>query len=351
MWMHILFLLLGLFLLVKGSDFFVGSASNVAKKMGVSEFIIGLTLVSIGTTMPEMASSLAAASEGYDGLVVGNIVGGNITNIGLVLGIAVIISAIKTDREVLERDGYIMFASMIVLFLFSLNGIISKLEGLFLIMMYLAYVMFLMKSRERLEEYHFKKFVNYFFRQEYLITIKDSMMKGILKERKVESLSEYKRKIYNSFKEGLVKDGLIIILSLAAVVYGANYLIDEAVWLADTMGVSRNLVGITVIALGTSLPELSVSVSAAKKGFGNITIGNVLGSNISRTLFVIGLASIINPVSVRQTAVFFSIPFMIGAAFVLLIFIRSRGEISKREGILLAAVYVVFIAIVVLKEF
>lgn len=341
---HLAYLALGLFLLVKGSDFFVESSSNVAKKMGVSEFIIGLTLVAVGTSVPELASSVVASNSGYNELILGNVVGSNIANIGLVLGLAISLTKVKTKKDVLRRDGLLMFAATLLFYVLSFDGFISFSEGVLFLLTYLAYVLFLTKAKNALKPYDFDSFVSYFLGLEYLTTIKDHALEQVMQKRDFTSLSESRQKLYVSFREGLVKDGLVITMSLLAIVYGAGYLVEEAVWFADYLGMPQTLVGISLIAIGTSLPELGVSISAAKKGFGNMTIGNVIGSNITNLLLVLGVSSLIHPVEIDRNTLFYSGPAMILISLALLYFITSGKEMTRKKGAMLLGSYLAFMA-------
>ena len=286
---NILIFIAGLILLVKGSDFFVKSAASIAEKLGVSEFVIGLTLVALGTSIPELASSVIASLKNQSGIVIGNVVGSNIANIGLIIGVAATIAVIKTKEDMLKRDGYIMLFAALLFYVFALNSNISKLESIIFIILYFAYILFLIELKPELgEKYHFNEFIKYFFKFQYIFTIKDRLMSKANKENKITR--KQKTEIKQLFKEALIKDLLISAIAGAAVVFGAKYLVQEAVFFAKILNIPQTFIGISIIALGTSLPELSVSISAARKGYGNIAIGNVIGSNIANIFLVIGIS-------------------------------------------------------------
>ena len=193
----------GLLLLVKGADIFVGSSSWIAERFGVSEFIIGLTLVSIGTSVPELASSLTASFEHASGIVIGNVLGSNIANIGLVVSTAALLSNVKTEELMLRRDGYIMLFSAFLFLLFILDFRISRIEALIFLLLYVAYLLFLLdKVKKHDEDIYFKDFMNYFFKFEYLFDLKTRIESGvrgrieekIIKENVTESSEETERK-------------------------------------------------------------------------------------------------------------------------------------------------------------
>lgn len=317
---HFLYFLLGLVLLVKGSDFFVTASARIAKRFGVSEFVIGLTLVAGGTSIPELASSIVASIEKYSGIIIGNIIGSNIANIGLIIGLSALLAEIKSNKDFLKRDGYMMIFVAILFYILALNGILSKVESIFLLLLYIAYIMFLLKSKP---------------------------IKQLTKKISLKSLVPKIRKMYYSaFRHGLIKDFLIIAISIFAIIYGAEYIVNEAVWLANYFQIPSNLIALSIIAVGTSLPELGVSLSAVKKGFGDILLGNILGSNIVNILLVLGISAFINPIQINKITLLYTAPFMIFISALLLFFIRSHWKIKRSEGAILLSAYVVFMILI-----
>jgi cation:H+ antiporter len=333
-------LILGLVFLVKGSDFFVKSAAAIAKKLGVSEFVIGLTLVSVGTSIPELASSIAASLKQQSDIVMGNIVGSNIANIGLIIGLAATIAVIKTREEMLKRDGYIMLFAALVLYLFVLNTRISRVEAVIFLLLYLAYVLFLLKEKPKFKgEYGFKEFITYFFKFGYVRTVFNAVSdrsKGGDKKSTPEGVKSKTR------GAGLAKEFVILILSGVAIIGGANYLIVEAVFFAEFFHISKMLIGVSLVAVGTSLPELSVSVSAARQGYGDIAVANVIGSNIANIFLILGVSALIFPLAITHETLVFIAPFMIVMTVLLLIFIKTRWELSRIEGLAVLILYILF---------
>ncbi|MFH1399492.1 MAG: calcium/sodium antiporter [Candidatus Woesearchaeota archaeon] len=325
--------LAGVVLLVKGSDFFVKAAASIAKNFGISDFVIGLTLVAIGTSIPELAASVTAALSKQSGLIVGNAVGSNIANIGLIVGLTCIFSVIKTDEEMLKRDGYVMMLGSILFFLFILDNSLSRVEAGVLILVYLAYVIFLVADKPKYKgKYGFKSFVSYFLRFEYVIDAKILGKKGDAGERHID-------------KAKLVNDFIVIVFGGVAIVMGAKYLVESAVFFARIFDIPDTIVGISLIAIGTSLPELSVSISAAKEGLGNIALGNIIGSNIANILLVAGISGVISPLSIIDQTKFFFVPFMIFISLLMLIFLKSEWKLRRTEGIALLGLYVIFLLI------
>lgn len=340
---EILLFALGLILLLKGSDFFVRSAASIAKRLGISEFIIGLTLVAVGTSIPEFAASIAASIKYESGLIIGTIVGSNIANIGLILGLAAYFSVLKVRKEMLDRDGYIMLFAALLFFFFIINQSVSRLEAIIFLLFYFAYVFFLFGTKAKgRSRYHFREFINYFLGLGYLAGIGNNVVSSLNNARKT-GFREGK-KIIELFKAVFVKEFLVLIISLAAVILGAKYLVEEAIFFADLLNIPSTFIGISLIAVGTSLPELSVSMVAAKKGYGSIAVGNILGSNIANIFLIIGVSGLISPLSVAKLTISYTAPFMVFMSILFLVLVQRNWKLSRVEGIALLALYVLFMA-------
>lgn len=344
MMIELILLLAGFVLLIKGSDYFVRSAGSIAKDLGVSGFVIGLTLVALGTSLPEVASSVIATLKGSTGIVIGNVVGSNIANMALVIGLTAAFIAVSTKEEMLKRDGYVMLFATLLFFLFMLNGTISRLQAGILLMLYIAYMVFLLEVKhERKEEQHFKHFLDYFFKFRYMRTIKKKMFTNN-KNKKI------KRRFGEFSRIGLFKDIAVLVFSGIALVIGAKLLITEAIFFAGMLNLSETLIGISLVALGTSLPELMVSLTSARMGFGDIAVGNIIGSNIANILLVVGVSGILAPLTVVKSVLLESGPFLIITTILLLIFIRSGWKLSRKEGVTFLGMYVVFMAFLFLTK-
>jgi len=405
---NILIFLGGLVLLVKGSDLFVLTSSRIARRFGVSEFVIGLTLVSVGTSVPELASSLTASFQQASGIVMGNILGSNIANIGLIASTAALLTNIKTEEVMLRRDGYIMLFASVLLFLFMLDFEISRLEALIFILFYLAYLLFLLdKVKRHEEEIYFKDFMIYFFKFEYLFdlksrikpqvqergkgnrnsedTKKDTLKTGKRAQKKNESESEIElRTKYESefeielrtknepitelrtksktepgyedidvdvTEEKLYKGSLLIeffklIASGAAIIIGARYFVEQAVFFAMLLEVPETLIGISLVAVGTSVPELMVTISAARSNYAGIALGNVIGSNIANTLLILGCAGLVHPIMVTSLSIYYIAPFMLMMSFLLILFIRTGWRVKQFEGLILLLLYLSFMILI-----
>lgn len=405
---NILIFLGGLVLLVKGSDLFVLTSSRIARRFGVSEFVIGLTLVSVGTSIPELASSLTASFQQASGIVMGNILGSNIANIGLIASTAALLTNIKTEEVMLRRDGYIMLFASILLFIFMLDFEISRLEALIFILFYLAYLLFLLDKVKRHEEdIYFKDFMIYFFKFEYLFDLKsriktqvqerekgnqnsEDTKKGTLKtgkraqnkyksESEIEMRTEYEseseielrtknepitelrtksktepeyedidvdvteEKLYEA---SLLIEFLKLIASGAAIIIGAKYFVEQAVFFALLLEVPETLIGISLVAVGTSVPELMVTISAARSDYAGIALGNVIGSNIANTLLILGCAGLVHPIMVTSLSIYYIAPFMLMMSFLLILFIRTGWRVKQFEGLILLLLYLSFMILI-----
>ncbi|MDQ1276581.1 MAG: cation:H+ antiporter [Euryarchaeota archaeon] len=340
---NFLILLLGLVFLVKGSDYFVKSASAIAEKLGVSEFVIGLTLVAVGTSIPELASSIVASIQHASGIVVGNVVGSNIVNIGLIVGLAAFLSPMKTEVEMLRRDGYIMLFAAVLFFVFALNGELSKIESGLFILLYIAYTFFLFEEAEKYEgKLHFKEFLKYFFKFQYINSARQKINGISNGSNRTNGDSDNEN---GQLKDGFSKEILTLVLSCAAIIIGANYFVEESIFFAELLGIPDTIIGTTLVAFGTSLPELAVTVSAARQGYGNIALGNIIGSNITNVFMILGISGLLFPIAVAEISLFFTTPVMIFISVVLLIFISTGWEIKRWEGVALMIIYAAFLLV------
>lgn len=341
---HILIFIAGFIFLVKGSEYFVQSAANIAKRIGVSELLIGLTLVSFGTSIPELASSLVAAMENETALVIGNVVGSNIANIGLIIGLSATLYSIKTKPDLLHRDGYIMASISLLFYLLLIDQVVTRIEASVFLLLYFAYVIYLFETQEDEQEmYHFRRFLVYFFGFRYAVALKNGAR---TLWQKIKHFAHLRNGNGNGKEKPLAWDWdltqniTLLVLGGVAVILGAYYVVEEAIFIAEFFQIPHNVIGLTLIALGTSLPEVSVSIVAASKGFGDIAVGNVLGSNIANILLICGTSALISPLEVPEMTLMISAPMMLGMCALLMFFIRTAWRIRRIEGFLLLVSYI-----------
>ncbi|MEV9639547.1 calcium/sodium antiporter [Mammaliicoccus sciuri] len=317
--MAYIILIIGFALLIKGAGYFVDGASNIARLLQVPPILIGLTIVAFGTSSPEATVSIIAALEGSAEVAVGNVVGSNIFNITLVVGVAAFLYPLKVESETIRKEiPFTLLASVALLILMSdmaLQGFSSNMitrgDG-FIFLLFLSIFMY------------------------YVIEIGLKSRKNAANEPVPENIS-------------WGKNILITILGLAAIIFGGDLVVDNGTKIAYSLGMSETLVGLTIIAIGTSLPELVTSISAALKKESEIALGNIVGSNIFNILFVLGASAAISPLAVNDK-VFIDVMFMIVLTVVLMIFSRTNFKIGKREGSVLAAAYIVYLVYIIIRN-
>ncbi|AIF68603.1 cation transporter [Palaeococcus pacificus DY20341] len=289
----------GLILLIKGSDKFVESASRVAKGFGVSEFLIALVLASIATTLPEVTVSALAAFEGRSDMALGNAVGSALANIALILGICSFIMPLNVDKVAWRNSTFMVFVTAYA-WLLMRDGVISRLDGASLIMIYFGFLYYLYKKHMILEE-------------------------------PPEGGGNPKREILIMLASGLI------------VVLGARLVVDSAVSLARTFGVSEVVIALTLVSIGTSLPEFANALTATLKKIPNISVGNIIGANILDILMVIGVASLIRPIKVDTGIFQTTMPLTLLVMFVLTISLRLNNRVGRKTSITLLALYAYFL--------
>ena len=330
----ILLLIVGFAALIKGADWFVDGASGVAAKLRIPTLVIGLTIVAFGTSAPELATSLISASEQSVGIAIGNILGSNICNILLILGLSASIAVLPIQKDSLKIDLPVLLAASVLIIVFGVTGNeISRLEGVILAVLLVAYTAFLIVNalKGRKDE-----------------AIEDLENHEMVSEKEEKGFEAW----YNRMKGFTWFLVMILVLGLGVVVGGAMMAVEGAKTIAGKLGVSENIIGLTVVAIGTSLPELITSVMAAKKGETDIAVGNIVGSNIFNILFVGGLSAVVFPLPFAPGGVSFLSDGIIalGAAVVLSIFAYMPGhKLKKWQGIVMVVGAVAFYTFMVLR--
>jgi cation:H+ antiporter len=320
-------LLGGLALLAIGGELLVRGAVQAAERLGVSPLVIGLTLVGFGTSTPELVTSVQAAMAGSPGIAVGNIVGSNIANILLILGVSAIIYPIMIGPGALWRDGNLMVAVAVIFALISYVYMLDRLVGVVLIGALCAYVVYAWRQESQPIDQHtaaYDKAVAFDQAHDLVMTL----------HQEVAS----KRKLLWPIAMALA--GLVL------VVLGGRFFVDGAVTLARGLGVSETVIGLTIVAIGTSMPELITSVIAAIRRQADVALGNVLGSNIYNILGIGGVTAVISPTSVPREIATFDNLVMVAASVLLMVVARSNWRIGRFEGAALVAAYVAYVAII-----
>jgi cation:H+ antiporter len=307
--MEYILLIVGFVLLIKGADLFVDGASSVAAKLKVPSLIIGLTVVSIGTSLPEAAVSVSASLSGNNSISLGNVIGSNIFNLLMVVGVSSAILPIVTDRDMLKRDMPINIGVTVLLGILLFDGNLSRLEALFLLLLLAAYMFLLIRSA----------------------------LKNRVEAEETKVLSWAKSIVF-------------IVLGVAAIIGGGQLVVNSAKTIALALGMSETLVGLTVVAIGTSLPELVTSIVAARKGDSGIAMGNVIGSNLFNILFILGMAGVIKPLT-ADAAFFIDTGILLGISALMLLFAFTKRKISRVEGITCVLIYVAYTAYIIMRAY
>lgn len=318
--MSYIILIIGFILLIKGADIFVEGASNIAKKFGIPSIIVGLTIVSLGTSAPELAVSLIASFEGNNGITIGNVLGSNIFNTLMVLGLTAIVMPIIIEKSTVIKDYIVNILVTILLLVLSFGGKLlfnkeaglNRLSGFILIGSCVIYIIYLIKTAKNQSE-----------------DSEDNKEVNIL---------------VSTFK---------IIIGIIGIIIGGNLVVNSASNIAYSFGLSDKLVGLTIVAMGTSLPELVTSMIAALKGENDIAIGNVLGSNIFNILLILGVSSSIKPI-VISNSLLVDMLFLIIISLILGIFIfkgnKEKLRLGKIEGLILVALYIGYMAYIIFRN-
>jgi cation:H+ antiporter len=318
--MTYVYLIAGLVLLVAGAEVLVRGAAKLAAQFGIPPLIIGLTVVAFGTSAPETAVSVQAALDGSGDLAIGNVVGSNIANVLLILGMTALIAPLIVSRQLIRLDVPIMIGASLVVFALAWDGELSRFDGALLFAGVLAYTGFLIYSARQDKGGEDDEFAKEF------------------------GLNEPAKPHAWVVNLGLIVAGLVLLVT------GSNFLVEGAVQLARALGLSELVIGLTVVAVGTSLPELATSVLAALKGERDIAVGNIVGSNIFNLLCVLGLASLVAPtaISVSPNALAFDFPVMIAVAVACLPIFFAGYRINRWEGGLFLAYYAAYTGYLVL---
>ncbi len=316
-------LIAGLVLLVVGAEALVRGASKIAAAVGISPLVIGLTIVAFGTSSPELAVSIGSALDGKADIALGNVVGSNIFNVLFILGLSSLIIPLVVHQQLVRLDVPIMIGASLLVMLFGWDGTVQWWEGGILVVIGIGYTVFLIRQSK--------------------------------KEHNKEVLKDYKEEYGDgneAKKEKTWSQVILVAIGLALLVFGSRWLVESAVSIATTLGVSELVIGLTIIAAGTSLPEVATSIIASYRKQEDIAVGNVVGSNIFNILFILGLTAIIAPggVPVNPEAMSFDVPFMVAVAVACLPLFFTGYRIERWEGFVFLGYYVAYTAYIILKS-
>jgi cation:H+ antiporter len=312
----VVLLIIGLIVLIVGGDYLVRGSSSIALRLHLSPLVVGLTIVSFGTSAPELLISVQSAIKGSPDITMGNVVGSNICNLALVLGLTAVISPVKVQPNSIKIDWPMTMGSSLLLFLVVREGLLSSFEGIIFLVAISIYL-FLIIRQSRIN----------------------------IKSQKINS--EKSNDIPDAPSKQIWKDALFIIIGCVALYYGSEWFVTSAKDLAISIGVEERVVGLTVVALGTSLPELVTAAVASYKGETDLALGNLMGSNIFNILSILGITAIIKPVLVNAEILNKDIIWMLLITLLILPLMVVRRVVGRADGIVLLIVYAVYVYTVV----
>jgi len=326
MLLYIVVCLVGFVLLYFGAEWLVKGSSSLARSLGVTPIVIGLTVVAFGTSAPELVVSLISSIKGKSMIAVGNVVGSNICNIALVLGLSALFNPIKSDPSVIRRDIPIMLGISLYLLVLSFNSTLGRIEGATLFAGIIAYT-----------------FMNYYLAKKETRDAAGGEMPGAI-ESELEEIG---------YIASRSKQILLVVVGIAGVVGGAQMVVESAVYIMTQLGVSEKFIGLTIVAFGTSLPELATSVVAAMRGEMDISIGNLVGSNVFNIMSVLGVASLVRPISIPggffESGLWIDYLVMLFTSFLPWLLMRRTYTVNRKGGAMLLTCYMGYLAYLIIQ--
>lgn len=300
-------LIAGMLLLVKGADYFVDGSASVAKILKVPSLIIGLTIVALGTSLPEASVSITASIAGNNELALSNIIGSNIFNTLVVVGCSAMIAPFIMDRDIIKRDLIINLIVSVSLCLFIFDGILGRMDGILLLIGMVTFMMVLIRS----------------------------VMRYDVEEEIGESFS-------------ISKSIILIVIGVVAIILGGNFVVNGASDIARQWGMSETLIGLTIVSIGTSLPELVTSVVAARKGESSLSLGNAIGSNILNVLFILGISGTLTPIAAISENII-DVAVLIGIAVFILILSRFNDKMTRTKAAIFIGLYAIYMIYIIVR--
>lgn len=306
-------------MLFVGSEFLIRGSVKIAKRMHISQLVIGLTIVAFGTSTPELVVSINSALEGQADISLGNVIGSNIVNIGLILGLSAAIFPIAVHIKTIRREIPIMLAVSLIVIPISLDGTISQIDGIFLVISLIVFIYFSYRQSKK----------------------ENTQNPLVIDDEKNSTIN-------NLAFAPLLKNILFVVIGIVLLYFGSSFTVDNAVSIANSLGISERIIGLTIIAIGTSLPELITSVGAARKKHADLSIGNIIGSNIFNVLAILGISSLIIGIKVNQS-IFIDYAVMIGFSVALIPVMKSGFIITKKEGYVLVTSYLIYLVFLIVN--
>ena len=317
--MSFVILIIGFFFLIKGADLFVDGAASIARKFNIPSMVIGLTIVAMGTSAPEAAVSITSSLAGQNDMSVANVVGSNFFNILMVLGVSAIIAKLPVQKNTIKKDTPFLLIVSVLLLIFAFDKNISRIEGIIFLVIFVYFLYTTVKSAKNTEG--------------------------------STSLSDNEIAVSDNdipANTPMFKTIILSLIGIAGIIFGGDMVVDSGTSIATMFGMSANLVGLTIVAVGTSLPEFVTSIVAIKKGETEIAIGNVIGSNVFNILLVLGLATAIFPIAISTFALI-DIVFMVAITILLYLFMKKDNCLVKKHGFIFIILYIAYMAYTIIR--
>lgn len=317
--MSFVILIIGFFFLIKGADLFVDGAASIARKFNIPSMVIGLTIVAMGTSAPEAAVSITSSLAGQNDMSVANVVGSNFFNILMVLGVSAIIAKLPVQKNTIKKDTPFLLIVSVLLLIFAFDKNISRIEGIIFLVIFVYFLYTTVKSAKNTEG--------------------------------STSLSDNEIAVSDNdipTDTPMFKTIILSLIGIAGIIFGGDMVVDSATSIATMFGMSANLVGLTIVAVGTSLPEFVTSIVAIKKGETEIAIGNVIGSNVFNILLVLGLATAIFPIAISTFALI-DIIFMVAITILLYLFMKKDNCLVKKHGFIFIILYIAYMTYTIIR--
>jgi cation:H+ antiporter len=319
--LDVLLFLLGLLILYYGAEWLIRGASGIALEYGIRPVVVGLTIVALGTSMPEFLVNFIAALGGEHHLALGNIIGSNISNIALILGASAIVLPVAVAPQILRKEYPMMLGAMVVFYVISLDGTISRTDGIFLVSCLAGFIGYLLYDAQN-----------------------NATAQSMIDEMDVDDDDDIDP---SSPTDTTLRKTAFLVGGTVGLALGAHFMVDSAVDIARSLGISQIIIGLTIVAIGTSLPELAASMVGAIKSEADLSVGNILGSNLLNVLFVVGTVSIMSPLDVEPSTLTIHFPVMLGICVMLLPIAWTRFEITRLEGGVLLATFLSYMTYIV----
>ena len=360
----IILLVVGFIFLIKGADFFVDGSSGIAKKLRIPSLIIGMTIVAMGTSLPELAVSLTASLADNNELAVSNVVGSNLFNLLVVIGFCAVVKSVPVKKETVKKDFPISIGTTVLMLVLGLLGMsLGHLDGIIFLIFFVLFLVSMVRAalkarvREKEEEIRSKK---------KLTAEKSSDSGASAATGEGVSMSDAKNPVSIASDSSDISSAensdstvpekqlsipkciIFMIIGVIGIILGGDWVVDSASNIAAAFGLSQNLIGLTIVAIGTSLPEFVTSVVAAKKGEVQLAIGNALGSNIFNVLMILGVSAAISPIGFNLENMI-DILILLAASLLVWVFARTQGTVKRREGIIMIAIYAAEMVYIILR--